>query len=169
MGKRKRARSAKREGAWGGIQSAAINVPLAGLFLDLNHTLTTDDRARTMTGVRGFLDFNNAGSDAATGAVFSAAKLMKANLNDALVITDDTQAIDVDLEDIQQRQLWTWAATLQARSTLNTQQHVHVEVRVVVDIKLPVDSKVAFGMFVDASVVNRLQVSGYLRAYYKFG
>ncbi len=169
---RKRGRSsgrkAKREGQWGGIQFPQTNVVTAGNFFDFANNLGTEERDRTCVTVRGWLQFANSGSDSATAGVEFAAKMVKANLNDALTITDDVQAIDTSLEDIQQRQLWTMHGQLFARGTNNQMQDIMVEINVKVKIRLPARSKTAFGLLVDASVVNRLQVNGYLRAYYLF-
>ncbi len=163
-----RSSGAKREGQWGGNQWILTNVPIAGLFFDLAPDLGTVERDRTCVGVRGWIGFSNTGSDAATSSVLCAAKLMDARLDDALAITDDTQGIDASLEDIQIRQLWTYFHHLQVKSANNNVQSVQIEINVKVKIKIPASSKRAFGMFVDASVVNRVQCWGYLRAYYKF-
>ncbi len=171
MGARKRrGRSSKREGNWGGIQVPLTNIVVAGNFFDLGETLTAEERERTCVGVRGWMTFANSGSDSTTGGVLCAAKLVAVNLNDALAITDDIQGIDTNLEDIQFRQLWTFHDNLAVASTLNSHQFAGpIEIDVRVKIKLPMTSKRAFGMLIDANIVNRLQFNCYLRAYYKFG
>lgn len=172
MARRRRGRSsgrrAKREGQWGGIQFPLTNIPVAGSFQDLANNLSTEERDRTCVGVRGFMTFSNSGSDSVNGVVGYACKLLTANVNDAFAITDDVQAIDTSLEDIQQRQLWTCADTLIAASNVTSHQFQQYEIEVRVKIKLPARSKQVYGMLIDATVVNRLQVTGYLRAYYVF-
>ncbi len=170
MGRRRaRGRSVKREGGWGGIQWIRTNIPVAGIFQDLGDTLTSENRKRTLDGVRGWMLLANTGSDAGTAGVEAAAKLMVLNADDALAITDDAQALDTNLEDIQRRQLWTFASTLEVRSNNTNQQHVLFEINVNLAVKLDQTPKMILGMLIDASVVNRVQSSGYLRAYYKYG
>lgn len=169
MAKRKRrSKTAKREGQWGGLQWPLTNVPLGGLFQDLANNLGTEERSRTCMTVRGWVQFSNSGSDAATAGVLVGAKLMSVNLNDALAITDDAQGIDTSLEDIQTRQLWTYSGQLFVLNTLNSMQDITIEINVKVKIKIPATSKKAFGLLIDASVVNRVQTTGYLRAWYAF-
>ena len=166
--RRRRSARKRREGQWGGIQFPRTNIPVAGVFQDLANNLSTEERERTCVGVRGWMQAGNTGSDAASGGVECAMKLVSANLNDALVITDDIQAIDLSLEDIQQRQLWTFYTHFEPRTTFPNHQGTTIEINVRVKIKLPARSKQAFGMLIDSSTVNRLQVSGYLRAYYVY-
>ncbi len=170
MGARRtrRTRGKTREGVWGGIQFGITNVPIAGILEDLAYNLGTEERDRTCVGIRGSLFLANSGSDAVNGPVIAAVKVLKVNLNDALVITDDVQAFDTQLEDIQQRQLWTHFTNFALAGTRNTHQFEQIEIDIRVKIKLEARSKISFEFLVDASVVNRLQMAGYLRAYYKF-
>lgn len=159
---------AKRRGHWVGIQWPLINVQTGGSFQEFTLPASLDNQAVTYHGVRGFISLSNSGADAATGGVEAACKIMKVGLNDAGTITDDTQALDLNIEDIMMRQLWTYAERLQtmgANADAGDIHRVQLEVVVKVDIKIEASLKEVLGLFIDASAANRLQSSGYLRTY----
>ncbi len=168
---RGRSRSRRTNGQWGGLQWPLSNVPSNGLFQDLSNNLGTEDHARTVVGVRGYVHMANSGSDAATAGVQCGLKLISVELDDGFNITGDAQGIDANLEDIQARQLWTYHTNLEARGAnadAGDTDRVTIEVNVKVKIRMPSTAKQAFGLLMDASATNRLQSVGYLRAYYVF-
>ncbi len=163
-----RGKRAKRPGRWIGIQWVNTNVPSVGLFLELTLPASLDNQPYTLTAVRGFFTLANSGTASTVGGIDVACKLAAVHLDDAGVITDDIQGLDLNIEDIGKRQLFTYHTHLHKALpalTADGIDSVTVEVEVNVSIKMEGTLKEVIGLFIDASVTSRLLSAGYLRAW----
>lgn len=150
---------------WDGVQFPPTLVTTARLFSVLVDRVDSEDRGRVLQTIRGYLTYQNGGTDAQNGAVRVVSKIMMFNLNDAGAVTDDTGAIDTQEEDIALRQLWTYSTVLPGALGLPADSlPVTIEIEVKVKIVIPPNGKVNVALMTAADVTNRCLLSGYLRA-----
>ncbi len=152
---------------WTGIQFPLANVVVAGLYHEITLASDLENAGNvTLERIRGFIMISNSGSDAATAGVECGLKIMETRLDDALNVSDDTQGIDVHIEDIATRQLWTYYTRLHAMGAAADASDIdlrQIEIDVRVKVKILGGGKSSVGLFSDAGSVNRVQIAGYLR------
>lgn len=166
MGKRRgRGRSGtQRQTVWRGVQFENIAVPAAtDTFLVIVQQSDVEKYGKvTVVNIKGGMTFHNTDSDAAGGVVRVGAKILKWRVDDAANITDDVSGRDTDQEDIEQRQLWTYMDFFRA-SSANLVVNRRVEISLKAMIVLGAE-KEELGIVMTSSVVNRIRVTGYVRA-----
>ena len=164
MSVRRRSRGrAKPTYKWSGLQWENIAVSANGVALILVGGVEIERYGKcTVQAIRGGMTFHNTDSDAAGGVVRVGAKIGVYNVNDAGTLTDDVAGLDTHEEDISKRQLWTYTDFFRASAT-----NLTVERRVEVYVKAGIilgDAKSELMLVANSSVVNRVRVTGYLRA-----
>lgn len=171
-GSGRRGGSSKKGTYWDGIQFPSTAIGSAGTVIELIAPTAQEFMPATMDRIRGHLWFQNGGSDADTGAVGVACKIMYLEINDAGTITGDHQGIDTHEEDIAQRQLWTYITQL-PRANADTEETkneiVRIEVDVRVSIKISSAGKHILALLADATAGNRANFGGYLRCHLSHG
>ena len=157
-------RASRKGYYWDGVQWPNANISATGTELELVNPIAQEFMPSTLVRIRGFVQFSNTGSDAATGGADLGAKILYVEVNDAGAVTGDHAAIDTHEEDIARRQLWTYFTRFPAGgSTSAASETVRIEVDVRVKIKLEASGKNILLLLLQATNSNRIATAGYLR------
>lgn len=150
---------------WDGIQFPLIPISTTGIALILVDSTALEFMPRTLVRICGNLTIINNDSDSGTGSVDVGLKIVGMQVTDAGTTGEDINAIDTHEEDIARRQLWTHYVTLgdDATGSGGSSDNVKIEVDVRVKLKLSASGKMLLALFGQSSIVDRANISGYLR------
>lgn len=120
---------------WDGIQLPATAVPAGAAqnIIVLIDQTAQEFMPATLVRIRGNMWVHNSGTASDGGATVLNAKLMYLEVNDALTVTGDHQAIDTNEEDIAARQLWQH--TYRAGATVAGQEDEALVIDTEIDVK----------------------------------